>query len=391
MKKRFGMMLLCAGIVFSTVACDNIFDPGKDVKIVYSDGTSETIHYKKGKFEYTPAEKNGYYFMGCFAEQSLKSTKYVNYDAKRLNEAEDLPETIYAMYVKADGPQIIDFTFDDQSTSSSIKYNFNLDEAYQYYFGKKDYIGYLSITFKHYEKESGAIGINLFHWADYSLKTPNDTLENGAIRSNGGYSTFNRMYKIEKGLIFNDLSFNIVRPSACASSENTKITSFKATLYFGEEADISQYKYANLFDEGSSQNSVTMTFEDNSSTLNNSYSVTASMKYTFPFNLKEWIAESKTSNITFTLTTASYGAKTPILIASLSNWVNGSFTLSSDYKKSVHLESNSDYTDKSFSVTVPLEDAIQLSSATLSLEYPSGNQSQKFYYVRNTRLTISRV
>lgn len=386
MKKRFGMMFLCAGIVFSTVACDNIFDPGKDVKIVYSDGTSETIHYKKDKFEYTPAEKSGYYFMGCFAEQSLKSTKYVNYDAKRLNEAEDLPETIYAMYVKADGPQIIDFTFDDQSTSSSIKYNFILDEAYQHYFGSKDYIGYLSINFKHYEKESGVIGINTFHWADYSLKTPNYTLENGAIRSNGGYSTFNRMYKIKKEQIFNSLSFNIVRPSACVSSENTKITSFKATLYFGEEADISQYKYSNLF-EGSSQNSVTMAFEDNSSTLNNSYSSTASMKYTFPFNLKEWIAASSSSTITFKLSTYSKGDKTLFF----SNWVSGSFTLTSDYKKSVKLESNSGYAQSTFSITMTTEEAMAITSATLSLEYPSGNVSQKFYYVKDTSLTISRL
>lgn len=390
MKKSFGVMLLCTGIVFSTVACDNIFDPGKDAKIIYSDGTSETIHYKKGKFEYTPAEKSGYYFMGCYAEQDMKSTKYIDHEAKRISEDTDLPETLYAMYIKADGAQVLEFEFDDKSSTSSMEYKFTIDEAYQYYFGKKDYLGYLNIKFKHYEKESGVIGINTFHWVNYALKTPNDTVGNGTLRSNGGYTTFNRMYKLEKEQIFNELSFNINRPSECVSSEATKITSFKATLYFGEQEDINEHKYSNLISE-SNQNYVETYFEDNSSTLNNSYSSTASMKYTFPFNLKEWIAESKTSSITFTLTTASYGAKTSLLIASLSNWVNGSFTLSSDYKKSVHLESNSDFTDKSFSVTVPLEDAIQLSSATLSLEYPSGNQSQKFYYVRNTRLTISRV
>lgn len=386
MKKRFITTFLCLGIMFSTVGCTSIFEPAKKVNVIYSDGSKEEVSYKKGSFTFTPLERNGYYFMGCYAEQNLTSTRYVDYQAKRLNEDIDLPETIYAMYIKADGPQVIDFTFDDQSTSSSIKYNFILDEAYQYYFGKKDYIGYLSITFKHYEKESGVIGINTFHWADYSLKTPSDTIENGAIRSNGSYSTFNRMYKLEKEQIFNSLSFNIVRPSACVSSENTKITSFKATLYFGEEADISQYKYANLFDEGSSQNSFTAAFEDNSSTLNNSYSVTASMKYVLPFNVREWIAESKSSSITFKITTSSYGAKTLFF----SNWVSGSFTLSSDYKKSVHLESNSDYTDKSFSVTVPLEDAKAITSAILSLEYPSGNVSQKYYYVKDTSITISR-
>ena len=300
MKKRFGMMLLCAGIVFSTVACDNIFDPGKDVKIVYSDGTSETIHYKKGKFEYIPAEKSGYYFMGCFAEQDMSSTKYINHEAKRISEDVDLPESLFAMYIKADGAQVFEFEFDDKSSTSSMEYKFTIDEAYQYYFGKKDYLGYLNIKFKHYEKESGVVGINTFHWVNYALKTPNDTVGNGTLRSNGGYTTFNRMFKLEKEQIFNELSFNINRPSECVSSEATKITSFKATLYFGEQEDINEYKYSNLISE-SNQNYVETYFEDNSSTLNSSYSSTASMKYTFPFNLKEWIAESKTSNITFTL------------------------------------------------------------------------------------------
>ena len=144
------------------------------------------------------------------------------------------------------------------------------------------------------------VGINTFHWVNYALKTPNDTVGNGTLRSNGGYTTFNRMFKLEKEQIFNELSFNINRPSECVSSEATKITSFKATLYFGEQEDINEYKYSNHISE-SNQNYVETYFEDNSSTLNSSYSSTASMKYTFPFNLKEWIAESKTSNITFTL------------------------------------------------------------------------------------------
>ena len=120
------------------------------MKIVYSDGTSETIHYKKGKFEYIPAEKSGYYFMGCFAEQDMSSTKYINHEAKRISEDVDLPESLFAMYIKADGAQVFEFEFDDKSSTSSMEYKFTIDEAYQYYFGKKDYLGYLNIKFKHY-------------------------------------------------------------------------------------------------------------------------------------------------------------------------------------------------------------------------------------------------
>lgn len=384
MKKRLGMMLLCAGVLFSTAACD-VFDPGKDVNIVYSDGSTETVHYKKGKFEYTPLERSGYYFMGCYAEQSMKSTKYVNHEAKRLFEDIDLPETIYAMYVKADGAQIIDFEFDDKSTSSSIEYGFGLDEAYKYYFGKKDYVGYLNIKFKHYEKESGVVGVSTFHWASYSLKTSSNTVESGTLRSNGGYSSFNRMYKVDSDLIFNGLSFNVSRPSACASSEATQITSFKATLYFGEAKDISGYKYSNLFSE-SSQSYFSTSFEDNSATINGSYSVNASMKYTFPFNLKDWIAESQSDYITFEMSISHYGRK----LLLFSNWINGTFSLSSGYSTSVHLESNDDFKTSTFSIRVPKEDAVNISQATVSLTHPSNNASSMFYYVRSTSLKITR-
>lgn len=385
MKKSFGVMLLCTGIVFSTVACDNIFDPGKDAKIIYSDGTSETIHYKKGKFEYTPAEKSGYYFMGCYAEQDMKSTKYIDHEAKRISEDTDLPETLYAMYIKADGPQILEFEFDDKSSTSSIQYNLSLDEAYQYYFGKKDYLGYLNIRFKHYEKESGVVGVSTFHWADYSLKTSSDTLESGAIRSNGGTSQFNRMYEVDKSSIFNGLSFNITRPSACVSSESTKITSFKATLYFGVQEDIEEYKYSNLF-SGSSQNYVQIAFEDNSATINNSYSVNASMKYVFPFNLKDWIAASQSNNITFEVSIRHYGRK----LLLFSNWINGTFSLSSSYNTSIHLESNDDFKVSTYSITVPVADAISLTEATVSLSHPSNNASSMYYYVNSVSIKISR-
>ena len=384
MKSKIGLLFLCGASLLAISGCTIRIGGEKEVTVVDMDGNKETFKYYDN-FEYEPVEKEGYYFMGLYIEQNLNSSKLVEYTGQMVSTNIQLPETIYAMYIKQTGPQIIDTEYADKDVSRFSDYEFKLDDAYKHYFEKNDYIGYLNISFSHFEKEEGVSGVNTFNWLKYELETDKGLIENGTLRSNSDFTPFNRLYKLDKKQLFDKITFSVHQPDENISIASPRITSMRFKLYLGFENDLAEFKYSNL--AHSQYDYVTTYFEDNSATINNSYSTSASLKYKFPFNLCDWINETKTEKIRFSVTIPNYGNK----LLLLSNWVEGTFVLSKDYEKTIKLERNSSGDEDTFSITVPLEDAKTITQAVVNINHPSANASSAFYYVWSISLGIYRV
>ncbi len=404
MKRKISLILITAVSLLSISACSfsmkgetncPILDedykpqpiPWKEVNVIENDGEVNTIQYINS-FEYQPTEKKGKLFMGCFEKPNLNSKKLVDRSGKAIYDNVELPKNIYTNYLDTNEVQIIDFNFPSVDISCSNKsksYELKLSEDYQYYLQHTESVGYLTIKFSHYEKEEGVVGINTFNWVDYRLDTQISLIDSGTFRSNDDYTVFNRMYKLDKEEILKGIKFTVSRPKGCISTAPSKISPISMKLYLGTEALLEEYKYVNL-NKSYAGLCVTSTFEDNSATINSTYSSNASLKYKLPFNLKEWIAESPTEYITYTINIYNYGRKLLLLC----NWINGSFILNNQYKTSIHLESNNGADLDSFSIKVPKSDALFIEEVMLNLNHPTANASSMFYYVWSVSLSVTR-
>lgn len=391
MKNRFGLLFLAFGITLSVSGCAS-FD--KDITVVAPDGTSTVVKYRevnvKSEFKYEAPEIEGKYFMGCYLEQDLNSLKIVEYTGTKMSNIKEMPNKMYAMYIDKDAMQTITKEYEgvDISASNPYKtYEFKLDTGYEHYFGNKDVMGYLNVRFSHFEKEEGVSGVNTFNWANYRLENSLGMMEEGVYRDNHDYSTFSRMYQVEKSQAFKALKFFVGRPDACISTAPSSVTGFKMTFYLGTEEQLKEVKYSNLIG-GNSGVAIYSQFENSSATINNSYSTGATLDYDIPFNVHDWIEESTTESIKISVTASNYGDK----LLLFSNWIDCTLYLTDKYKVTSKFENNQSGGDSdTLTLTIPLDVAIGLKKITIKLIHPDSNASSAFYYVWDVSFTIRRV
>ena len=239
MKKLLSYLLLGA-TAMSLSACA-LFT--RTVTIIDPDGNETPIEFKN-EFTYEAPEKDGYIFMGCFAENDLESKQYVSYDGKSVQWNSTFPNTIYAVYSQKKSVYTFEQSYDDISLTapgraSTISYA--MPDVYAKSLANENYVGLINIQLEHFEKEEGVAGLNTFDWSEYYLKVGEDTLESGVFHhtdTTNPYYPFNRMFQLTKEQAFSKIDFQIKRPDSCASTASAKYRNIKVVFYVGEAAQI---------------------------------------------------------------------------------------------------------------------------------------------------------